>query len=242
MKPYIQAKNGMPGNVNFYTAYQGFMEMGLECVLFHNYEELDTSCRDDVVVGGLGPLRHTLLRHGVEIVEYDYPEELGEYMGRRVWRSTMDEVAADSSLWPVFVKPVEDKRFTGKVVSSVGDLVGLGESGYNPPVICREIVDFIAEWRCFVRYGKILDVRPYKGDWRAAFDPRAIEGAIRDFVSAPAGYAADFGVTRDGRTLLVEVNDGYSLGCYGLQRNLYAQLLSARWSELMDVPDECAFS
>ena len=121
-----------------------------------------------------------------------------------------------------FVKPAEDKRFTGKVVSSIGDLVGLGESGYNPPVICSEIVDFIAEWRCFVRYGKILYVRPYKGDWRAAFDPRAIEGAIRDFVSAPAGYAADFGVTRDGRTLLVEINDGYSLGCYGLQRNLYA--------------------
>ena len=51
MKPYIQAKNGMPGNVNFYTAYQGFMEMGLECVLFHDYEELDVSCRGYVVVG-----------------------------------------------------------------------------------------------------------------------------------------------------------------------------------------------
>ena len=242
MKPYIQAKNGMPGNVNFYTAYLGFAEMGLECVLFQDYEELDTSCRGDVVVGGLGSLRRTLLRHGVEIVEYDYPEELGEYIGRRVWRSTMDEVAADSSLWPVFVKPVEDKRFTGKVVSSIGDLVGLGASGYNPPVICSEVVNFIAEWRCFVRYGKILDVRPYKGDWRVSFDPRVIEGAIRNFVSAPAGYAADFGVTRDGLTLLVEINDGYSLGCYGLQHDLYAQLLSARWSELMGVSDECAFS
>ena len=105
MKPYIQAKNGMPGNVIFYAAYQGFMEMGSECVLFHDFEELDTSCRGDVVVGGLGPLRHTFLRHGVEIVEYDYPEELGEYMGRRVWRSTMDEVAADSSLWPVSLSP-----------------------------------------------------------------------------------------------------------------------------------------
>ena len=242
MKPYIQAKNGMPGNVNFYTAYLGFAEMGLECVLFHDYEELDTSCRGDVVVGGLGPLRHTLLRHGVEIVEYDYPEKLREYMSRRVWRSAIDEVAADGSLWPVFAKPVEDKRFTGKVISSTGDLVGLEASGYNPPVIRSEVVDFIAEWRCFVRYGKILDVRPYKGDWRASFDPRVIEGAIRNFASVPAGYAADFGVTRDGRTLLMEINDGYSLGCYGLQHNLYAQLLSARWSELMDVPDECAFS
>ena len=59
---------------------------------------------------------------------------------------------------------------------------------------------------------------------------------------APAGYAADFGVTGDGRTLLVEINDGYSLGCYGLQHNLYAQLLSARWAELVGTEDECNFS
>lgn len=64
----------------------------------------------------------------------------------------------------------------------------------------------------------------------------------QDGVGAPAGYAADFGVTGDGRTLLVEINDGYPLGCYGLQHNLYAQLLSARWAELVGTEDECNFS
>ena len=153
----------------------------------------------------------------------------------------MDEVAADTASWPVFVKPVEDKRFTGKVVASISDLVGLGTSGLNPDVTCSEVVDFVAEWRCFVRYGRILDVRPYKGDWKVSYNPSIIEAAISDYSCAPAGYAADFGVTRDGRTLLVEINDGYSLGSYGLQHNLYAQLLSARWAEMLDVPDECAF-
>lgn len=47
--------------------------------------------------------------------------------------------------------------------------------------------------------------------------------------------------TDDGRTLLVEVNDGYALGCYGLQHNLYAKLLAARWAELVGVPDACPF-
>ena len=51
----------------------------------------------------------------------------------------------------------------------------------------------------------------------------------------------DFGVTADGRTLMIEVNDGYSLGCYGLLYLDYAKLLSARWAELTDTYDECAF-
>ena len=49
-------------------------------------------------------------------------------------------------------------------------------------------------------------------------------------------------MTGDGRTLLVEINDGYSRGCYGLPPNLYAQLLSARWAELVGTEDEYNFS
>ena len=54
----------------------------------------------------------------------------------------------------------------------------------------------------------------------------------------PEGFAMDFGVTDDGRTLLIEVNDGYSLGTYGLEATLYARLLSARWAELNGTEDE----
>lgn len=51
----------------------------------------------------------------------------------------------------------------------------------------------------------------------------------------------DFGVTNTGATILVEVNDGYSLGNYGLDSLLYAKLLSARWTELTNTIDECNF-
>jgi hypothetical protein len=47
----------------------------------------------------------------------------------------------------------------------------------------------------------------------------------------PAGYAMDFGLTEDGRTLLVEINDGFALGSYGLDPIQYAKLLSACWAE-----------
>ncbi len=64
---------------------------------------------------------------------------------------------------------------------------------------------------------------------------------MREYRDAPAGYGIDFGVTADRQTLLVEVNDGYALGCYGLQHDLYAQLLSARWSERMGVENELGY-
>ena len=153
----------------------------------------------------------------------------------------MNEVNNNPDCWPVFVKPLEDKQFTGVVVRSPKDLIGCGIQGVNQDVYCSEIVSFVAEWRCFVRYGRILSVRPYKGDWRKHYDYRVIESAVKEFASAPAGYAIDFGLTDDGRTLLIEVNDGYALGCYGLFYIDYAKLLSARWAELTGTEDECAF-
>lgn len=90
----------------------------------------------------------------------------------------------------------------------------------------------------FVRYGKILDVRPYKGDWKVHYNPSIIENAIKDYVNAPNAYGIDLGVTSDGDILLVEVNDGYVLGCYGLFPDLYAKLIITRWAELTDTLDE----
>ena len=242
MKVYIQAtKDYMPHNYNFYNAYQGFKEMGHETVMFHTLEELRQSNKEDVVVGYVGTVRGRLHDFGIITPEMDYPKELTPFLGRKIWTAKMSHVTDHPETWPVFVKPVEDKKFTGVVVNSTKDLVGCGVCGEDPDVLCSEVVPFNAEWRCFVRYGKVIDVRPYKGDWRLHYDPAVIESAVNSFTSAPKGYAMDFGVTADGRTLMIEVNDGYSLGCYGLLYIDYAKLLSARWAELTDTHDECAF-
>jgi len=99
----------------------------------------------------------------------------------------------------------------------------------------------LAEWRCFVRSGDILDVRRYRGNWRSHFDPRIVQNIVNQFKTAPKGYAVDIGLTDKGETLLIEVNDGYALGHYGVFSLDYAKLLSARWSELTNTTDECDF-
>lgn len=242
MKVYIQSyENGIPHNYNFMNAYQGFYEMGFEVVPFHDNDIFQGSNKEDVVVGYVGTVRARLADFGIITPEMDYPDELLKYLGRKIWQTKMNEVNNNPDCWPVFVKPIEDKQFTGVVVRSPKDLIGCGIQGVNQDVYCSEIVKFEAEWRCFVRYGHILSVRPYKGDWRKHYDYKVIENAVKDFTSAPVGYAIDFGLTDDGRTLLIEVNDGYALGCYGLFYIDYAKLLSARWAELTETEDECAF-
>ena len=69
------------------------------------------------------------------------------------------------------------------------------------------------------------------------YDRKVIDAAVKAFPNMPAGCALDFGVTDDGRTLLIEMNDGYSLGTYGLEATLYARLLTARWAELNGTED-----
>ena len=242
MKAYIQTKpGGRFQNDNFFKAYLGFYEMGFETVTFSNNQELITSNIEDVVVGYVGTVRSRLSDFGIIVPEDDYPEELTKYVGRKIWKSTINEINNNPDLWPVFVKSVRNKRITGVVVREPKDLIGCGSCYENPEVLCSEIVNFKAEWRVFIRYGKILDVRPYKGDWRLHFDPDVIENCVKEHTLAPAGYAIDFGITDDGRTLLIEVNDGYALGSYGLFYIDYAKLLSARWAELTNTEDECNF-
>ena len=71
------------------------------------------------------------------------------------------------------------------------------------------------------------------------YDPNVLDDIAKDFKSMPAGCSIDIGVTRDGRTVLIEINDGFALGCYGADCIQYAKLLSARWCELVGIHDEC---
>lgn len=241
MRAFIQSRNGIPRDMSQYTAWLGFKNMGFETVPFETVDDLDACDREDVVVGGLGVVRARLRALGADTSEIDYPEELRPLLGRRLWKTTIDHVNTEVGTWPLFVKPVEGKRFAGCAVAGTKDLIGKGCCGEDFPVICSEVIDFVSEYRCFVRHGEILDVRHYRGDWSKAPDRAVVERAIAAYDSAPAGYAADFGVTSDGRTLLVEVNDGYSLGPYGLWPELYAQLLSARWAQMVGTNDSCDF-
>lgn len=225
---------------NAYAAYYGFSTLGWE-VVFYEGNPPENLSRGDVVVGFIGQVRRALENLGIQPPdEIDYPEEIRGYLGRNVWRSTLHTVYNDHNMWPVFVKPVKGKQFNGTLVTSLKDMVGLG-SQEDREIWCSDPINFISEWRCYVKYGKLIDCRRYKGDFTKSPNYDTVMRCIEDYKSQPAGFCIDFGVTSEGKTLLIEANDGYSMGSYGLHFLDYTKIISARWHELVDIPDPCLF-
>jgi hypothetical protein len=140
----------------------------------------------------------------------------------------------------IFIKPLETKLFQGKVISGFSDFIGLNYER-EIEIWCSETIDIVTEWRCFIRYGTLLDVRYYKGSWNSKLDTEIVNDAIAKYKNQPASYSLDFGVDADGKHYLIEVNDGHSLGSYGMGAISYAKFLSARWSELTNTEDYLKF-
>ncbi len=180
---------------------------------------------------------------GVQPPDIDYPPALRPFLlDPRFEVSTMAAARTARHRWPVFVKPVTGrKEFTGFVLRRADDLLAVAHVDDELPVFLGAAVDLRGrvEWRAFVIDGEVRDVRPYAGmpDGSA---PAAtfVRLLINQWSSVPAGCAidvVDLGDARNPDWRLVECNDGYSLGSYGLSRNVYAELLVKRWAQLTGV-------
>lgn len=195
---------------------------------------LETS---DLVIGRLPSTRFALRRLIGDVpAPSDYPEELRPFMGRRVWTATAASVrdALEQGEGPLFVKPRDRlKRFTGQVVTYPweGPLPAMGA---RQVLWCSEVVEWRSEHRVFVARSEILDVRHYWGDGAVVPDPDVIRACLHALsATAPAGFALDVGVLADHSTAVVEQNDGFALGRYGLDARRYVELLARRWAELV---------
>ena len=240
---HIHSKNGVPRTENAYAAHHGFTQLGCHVQLFETPAELRRHLGlGDCVVGYISDALLALEEMDQpRPVAIDYPAELGAFYGRRIWADTLAHVAGHPEHWPVFVKSTTQKGFTGRVIATTADLVGTAYQNQDRAVHCSDVVALVSEWRGFVRHGQLVDVRRYHGRWDVFPDPAVMRAALVAWKSRPAGGSIDFGVTADGRTVVVECNDGFALGHYGLDAVLYAKLISARWHELLGQPDPFRF-
>jgi len=239
---YIHAdREGIPANRNCFAAWEGFAERGAQTKLFvpadhctSDKQTLTLDLNEKTIVHGTIPVVHAALRTlGVTPpAPLDYPESLRPFLGRQVWETDLGRIR-DQSSWPVFVKPRhQGKAFAGQVVQAFRNLLSTSDLADDYPVWASEILPFVSEYRVFVLEGEILDARPYgHAPFRPAASQKRVEEMIKAFENQPKAFALDVGVA-NGETYLVEANDAYSLGTYGLDPMLYAKLIHARWTEL----------
>ena len=240
---FIQKKNGEFVSVNGYAAWHGF-DLKAYPITFFEWPQIRDGQLDltpnTLVVGGVATVLHALKQLDVDTPPIDYPQPLLPFLGREMQPTTMGAVRglfeADGSP-PRFVKPREtQKAFTGCVVSAFRDLIPTAHHSDDLPVWSSGTVEFVSEWRYFILRDEVIGVGHYRGDVFTLPEPTTVRAAVEAFRGeSPAACAIDFGVTRDGRTLLVEVNDAYSLGHLGLRSVPYVNMLEARWVELTTI-------
>lgn len=220
-------------NINLYTATMGFYLRGEEIKHYQKQDEIAQFIKGDVLLDYVAETQHFLSVLGINVPKIEYPVALQPYIGRHLRQANFSTISNHPENWHVFIKPAEmTKSFTGRVVKDAHDLRGISLA-LTDKIWISDIVNFTAEWRAFIINGNVIDVRPYSGDYHQTFDAQLLDQAVQAWEDAPSAYSLDIGVTSSGRTLVVEANDGYSVGCYGLNPYQYAIFLQTRWQELV---------
>lgn len=235
---FCLTKDGMPFTSNVFYAWEGFNLRGYDVRKFESKAELDTLnlTKDDIVVAGIPIVQRAFDILGVTKPNLpDIPEELVSFAGRAIRYGTLEEIHdQDMNVQPCFIKPhLNQKLFVGHVVTKFRDLIQTSSYPRDTPIQISEVVDFISEYRGFVLNRKLVGLKHYNGTFAVVPDCNIINAAIEAYTDQPAAYSIDFGVTSDGRSLLIEINDAYALGNYGLHSSTYTAIIEARWDEIV---------
>jgi hypothetical protein len=176
------------------------------------------------------PLFNTAVAEQLGLTVIEPPEDFlvrlpREYVGRDVRLTTAAEARALAG--PVFLKPPNQKTFPAKVYASGAELADMPD---GDPVLTSEPVEWVAEFRFFVRERKVRAWSPYwlngavarNGDeWvvepNLAAATRSLVDRLLDDprVDTPAALALDAGVIRGIGPAIVEANTASGAGIYG---------------------------
>lgn len=237
-KIYIQSLNNFPIADWAVSAYQGFRDKQANIIFFEDIEEVPVS-KWNIVVGFIEDTNKYLQKLGLPPKQaINIPEELNMdfYLQRKIWKMSLEHLEdLHPSEWPLFIKPDgRAKEFIAGVVKDYNtSKLYFNELAPNTKLLCSEVVDFVSEYRTYIINGQIKGIKHYLGDYFIYPDPIIVKECVKVYKSAPAGYSMDFGILSNGKTVLVECNDGWSLGNYGLEHTTYANLLATRWREMI---------
>lgn len=197
-----------------------------------------------LVSGAVGFVRAALELAGVVVPPaLGFPDELAPWLHREVRRTTLDQALIGCSGSKLFIKPADQlKLFTGSLTDDPELLDTLQALDPATSVWVSEPIKFLAEWRCFVIDGELRAIAQYRPDFDVVLWPEPKEEELEDLIATAhgvtglAGFSVDVGRLPTGEIALVELNDGYALGSYGIPDELYFELIWARWRQMFASP------
>ena len=245
MIAYLEKINGEWLDDFVYMSWYHLYNKGYEIITFDDLSIKNgkhfqyTKSKYDVIVGSVESAMAFFDAYGIKTPAYlGYPDELSPFLYRNVQKTKWKDVK--NHPYPYFIKPADDvKLFTGDVITDQR-LFDTFDKFYpvddEMNVYVSDVIPIISEYRCFVHRGKLAGIQWYKGDFTVFPNANEIQKMIMSWKDAPVAYSLDVGVSQINdttKTVLVEVNDFWTLGSYGLPGEIYTKLLVDRFKEIL---------
>jgi len=238
-KIYIESLNNFPIADWMVSAYMGFKGKQANIVFFEDIDEVPVAPWV-ILVAYIETTNKYFEKIGLppkQAINVPYQLWKEEFLKREVGNGKMEDITwySEQRKWPLFVKPDgKAKEFIAGVVKTPTDaLIYFSKIPQDTKIFYSEVVDFVSEYRCYIINGVLKGMKHYLGDPFIAPNKEKVMKMIAAYTEAPSGYSLDVGVLSTGETVLVECNDGWSLGNYGLDDSIYSNLLATRWREII---------
>jgi len=239
VKLYYQTSAGFPIRVYDIYAAIGAKDLGIKVCPYEFIDEVPGTA-DTIVVGNVPDCLWWLNEHG-----YKTPEEIDltkftSFMNRRFERVENNKL--NSFHFPCFIKPTKAKAFNAGVYSACLEFLMTDKnSKYKDDYYISEVVLFESEWRVYIRSGKIIGCKHYSGNHLLFPHVGTINSIVEyaETILDNHSYTIDVGIQysyydKDEfyTTHLVELNDGFAIGNYGVEPTDYYLFLRDRWLQL----------
>lgn len=155
---------------------------------------------------------------------------------RTHWVGTIGEIKRSAQLGNKhFIKPFDIKLFTGFVIDQMqySSLNGIPD---ETPVMVYEPFKYPieSEWRCYILNNRVEYIANYSGDFLVNLNGTYLQKVIADNKSTfPTAYTIDIGVLANGENVVIEFNDMWAIGNYGVPNDLYLRMLKERYFEII---------
>ena len=232
MKPklyYRVEENGVPFDNFCSDAAIGAHDAGIECIPFTDIKQVNMNPYNIVVTTVEESLEW--LCQNIQAIDDKWATE---FKKRKEVITTIDAITE----YPCFIKPYTHiKAFTGIIVNDVRE-AKLFTQDFKDSISCQEIVEFESEYRVYIHKDRgILGVKHYLGDPYITPDESFVEEIYQLSKSnlEQNSYTLDIGIDKKGTNYLIEINDGWSVGNYGLNPVDYFSFVKTRWLQITGV-------
>lgn len=245
MRAFLETNNGEWFDDYVYMSVQPLMRLDVEIIKAeelngYNFKKYSPQI-DDIFIGSVEGTIAFWKELGITPPSYlGYPAEFSAYYNRNIKVRKFGSITHNDL--PIFIKPKNNvKEFTGFVLEKNSTLVNINQyvSNISPEteVYTSDPIEIDAEYRCFVHKNQLVGLKHYAGDFTKFLDINAIDFLIKRYEKrAPVSYTLDVAVSniknKNTNVTVIEVNDFWAIGGYGLDGKTYVRMIIDRFQEI----------